>query len=103
MKRRGRALRRRYGRAEGAPKTKIRVIKRAFSIGDGPGPVRTQFQAGDRIEVGGPAANAAYLLAYRVQRLGEGWTRLGPFAIVSAEHDLAKTRKEELRLLKGSR
>jgi hypothetical protein len=100
--RRGHALRRRYGHAEKTPKTAIRVIARRFSIGDGPGPIRTQFEPGDRIEVGGPAANGAYLIAYRVQRLGEGWTRLGPFAVVS-EHDLAQGRKEELQLLRGSR
>ena len=78
--RRGRALRRRYGRTTG--RTTIRVMARGVSVSDAPGGHHSMLVPGDRVEVGGPAANENYLVAYRVQRLGEGWTRLGPFATV---------------------
>ena len=78
--RRGRALRRRYGRTAG--RTTIRVMARGVLVNTAPGGAQGHLAPGDRVEVGGPAANKNYLVAYRVQRLGEGWTRLGPFATV---------------------
>lgn len=57
-------------------------MARRVSIGDGPGPVRTTLEAGDRVELGGLAANTDYRIAYRFQQLGEGWKKLGPFAVI---------------------
>ena len=89
---RKRTLRRRYGRAVRGS-TEIRVLSRDVSMGDGPGPVRTHLVAGDRVELGGLAANTDYRNAYRVQRLGEGWTRLGPFALVPISAIAPKKRR----------
>lgn len=52
------------------------------TIVDGPGDIRTTLEAGDRVELGGLAANTDYRIAFRVQHLGEGWTVLGPFAVI---------------------
>jgi hypothetical protein len=68
------------------------VLTRKVSAG-GWGTHRHILEPGDRIEVGGPAANSAYLVAHRVQRLGEGWTRLGPFAVVPADALAPKKRR----------
>ncbi len=64
------------------PRTTIRRMNRDLSIGDGPGPVRTHLKEGDRVEIGGEAASRDYLIAYRVQQYGQGWRRLGPFAVI---------------------
>lgn len=72
----------RANEAAGAAGTKIMVMTRDLTIGDGPGPVRTHLKAGDRVEVGGEAGNRAYLIAFRVQQHGKGWRKLGPFAVI---------------------
>jgi len=74
MRRHGETLRKRYGRAK-TEKTTIRVMAHNAWIADGPGPARTLLVKGDRVEVGGPAANRAFLIAHRVQHYGEGWTK----------------------------
>ena len=60
-------------------------MARRVTIGDGPGPVRTTLEVGDRVELGGLAANTDYRIAYRVQHLGEGWRMLGPFAVIPVD------------------
>ena len=76
-----RRLHRRYGRSA-VGRTTVMVLTRGLSIGDGPGPVHTTFATGDLVEVGGPAGNRDYLIAYRVRKPGIGWARLGPHAVV---------------------
>jgi hypothetical protein len=80
-KRRGRALRRRYGRAEGERKT-TRVLASRVLVNDAPGGHKGVLEPGDRVEVGGLAANENYLIAYRAKKPGGAWVRLGPFATV---------------------
>jgi hypothetical protein len=79
-------LQKRYGHTREG--TAICVLTRPQRINDAPGGHATTFEPGDRVEVGELAANTDYLVAHRVQRLGEGWKRLGPFAVV-ARHAIA--------------
>lgn len=79
-----RTLRQRYGNVCGAG-SKIGVLRRDVRVNSGPGGSQTTLSSGDRVEVGGPAANTAFLIAHRVQRLGEGWKGLGPFAVVPVD------------------
>jgi hypothetical protein len=74
-------LAKRYGRAQS--RTALRIISRRVSVSDAPGGHHRTLEPGDRIEVGGSAANKDYLVAHRVQQLGRGWERLGPFAVVA--------------------
>jgi hypothetical protein len=67
-----------------ADRTTIRTLARRVLVNDAPGGHQAVLDPGDRVEVGGPAANGAYLIAYRMQRTGEGWVKLGPFATVPA-------------------
>jgi hypothetical protein len=87
-------------RSTKSARTRIRVLKWAVRVNTGFGGVSGILQPGDRVEVGGLAANRAFLIAHRVQRLGEGWALLGPYATVPI-NALASTRKEELKLLRG--
>jgi hypothetical protein len=91
----GKALRRRYGHSEsGVPaRTTLRVMARREWVSDAPGGSHSALVPGDRVEVGGEAANTDYLVVYRVQRLGEGWTRLGPFAVVLKSSLAPKRRR----------
>ena len=71
-------LRSRYGKAHASKGTSIRVVARTTRLDQ----YDTGFP-GDRIEVGGDAANDAFLVAHRMLREGEGWKTLGPFAVVA--------------------
>ena len=72
-------------------KTKLAVVSRSA------GP----FVKGDRVEIETrPAANRSYVGVLRVQRLGKGWTRLGPHAVVLI-NDLETRTGRKLRM-KGS-
>lgn len=70
------SLRRRYGRSQKT--TTIRTVGHTTRLDQ-----YDTAHAGDRVEVGGDAANTDFLIAYRIQRLGESWKTMGPFANVA--------------------
>ncbi len=77
MKRSQWKIRSRYGSSKKA--TSVRTLKQAARLDQ-----YATGQPGDRVEVGGDAANSLFLIAHRIRRRGGGsWETLGPYANVA--------------------